>query len=155
MIRTLSMSSLIVLLSGCALAAPFEGPGYDMSEGLLIEADGPLIAVVTHARHAKGKGKEFDAHVDAIVEQLEASPGYVGKSLRGEIGGRDAWTLSVWEDEASVSGFMAQGAHLDAVNASSEITELLRAARFEIAPEEMPPDWGEALDILDEQSPME
>lgn len=140
-----------ILFAGCAISAPFSGPGWDGE--LLTEAEGPFIAAVTHTRAAKGAGRDFDRHVDAVLDQMEGQPGFIGGSLRGRILGREAWTMTVWEDEASLGAFVGSGAHLEAMVDASTVIEGVWSATYPVTREEMPPSWSRALDELEKVEP--
>jgi len=140
---------IVAWLLACTPAQPLAGPGYDPKEGLLIEAD-TLVAAVTYAEIARGQRSAFDDHVDAIVEQTEVSGGFVARSLRGELAGREVWTLTVWEDEESMAAFAASDAHLAAMGAAHEVTEQFDAAYWTLDASEMPVSWDDALLRLEE-----
>ena len=136
------------LLSACSLAAPLDGPQLD-DRGAAVSTEGPVLAVVTHARIASGAGKRFDEHVQAISDQLEQQPGFIGSSLRAKLGTRERWTLTVWEDEVSMMEFVVSGAHLAALSETGEVIDGVRPAHWELDANELPIDWSTALDHLE------
>lgn len=140
-----------ILLAGCAISQPFSGPGWDGE--LITDAEGPFVTAVTHTRAAKGAGKEFDRHVDAVLDQMEEQPGFIGGSLRGRIIGREAWTMTVWEDEASLGAFVGGGAHLEAMVDASSVVDGVWSVTYSVTREEMPPSWSHALDELEKVEP--
>jgi heme-degrading monooxygenase HmoA len=145
-------SALLLLpCAACALSTPFSGPGFD--EGLVTDAPGPFVAVATHTRASRGMGGAFDDHVSAVTDQLATQPGFVGGSLRGRLLGREAWTLTVWEDEESLADFVSSGAHLEAMNDAPDVIDGVYYASWSVARDEMPPSWDDALDHLADAEP--
>ena len=144
---------LCALGAACTPASPFSGPGYDPDRGLLTEAPGPFLAVVTHTAVKPGQDDAFDAHVEAIEAQLEAAPGFVGSSLRGEVFGPERWTLTVWTSEAALGAFYGGGAHARAMQDTTEVVEAVYSAGWELQPESVPPSWDEALEALEAVEP--
>ena len=145
---------LFLTITACGPAErPFEGPGFDAESGVTTTAEGPFFAVVTHAGVAKGQVKDFEAHVAAIMTQLdEGQSGYVGSSLRGQ--GLDRWTLTVWEDEESLGAFAFGEVHLAAMAETGTLTDVSRSTSWTIQPDAMPPSWDDALDKLDADRPL-
>lgn len=157
-LRTWASSPLLAVgLAGtaCAAASPFEGPGYDRADGVTTAADGPFVAVVTHTRMAEGARDAFDAHVEAVVDQASDAPGFVGSSLRGEIFGRERWTLTVWETDADLGTFYGSGAHAEAMRDAHDVIDAVYSHRFEVDRAAMPPRWGETLRLLDRHEPVD
>ncbi len=143
---------ILMTLFACAASTPFEGPGVSDDGALRTDHAGPFVVAVTHAKPAKGKGGAFNDHVDAIEAQLLEMDGFVGYSFRGEIGGRDRWTLTLWESEDALMGFITTGVHIEAMAQSGELLEEIHSGVWvEEDPGQLPPTWGEALDFLDEQ----
>lgn len=134
--------------SACTLHSEFIGPGFE--EGTYISKyAGPFLVAVTHARSASGQSAAFGDHVEAIEQQIATSDGLIGYSLRGDIPGRDNWTLSIWESEEDMVEFMTTGAHLAAMGDAGTVLEEGHFEWWEEAdPAAMPPVWSEALDRL-------
>lgn len=143
----LRLVALSALAAGCTVASPMTGPGWD-GDALLTDAEGPFVAVATHTRIAKGEGAAFDDHVDAITAQLDGQEGFVARSLRAKLPGRERWTLTVWEDEESLAAFVVGGAHADAMGDSATVIEGLYSVSWTVEPDAMPIEWGDVLDRL-------
>ncbi len=62
---------------------------------------------LTAHRHVPG----FLRDTLRIRAQLKSAPGLVGYGLLAELGRRTFWTVSVWEDEASLRTFAAAEPH--------------------------------------------
>ncbi|MCA9566405.1 MAG: DUF3291 domain-containing protein [Myxococcales bacterium] len=139
--------SPFLFLAACSIGAPLAGPDLEAAAA----GEGPYIAVATHTRYARGQQKAFGELVDAVNAQMDAQPGFVGRALRARVGGRERWTLTVWEDEASLEAFAyAQGSHADAMAQSATVIDGVYSARWEVQPDELPIPWSEALDHLAE-----
>ena len=144
------------LIVACAPAQPFDGPGFDMkNDRLTSDADGPFIAVITHTRVAKGESGLFGEHVDGIMGQLDDQSGFVGSSLKGQIFGRERWTLTVWEDAQSLVGFRDSGAHAKAMYDQDTVVDEVYYAYWELDRDAVPPSWDKALTELDKVEPEE
>ena len=137
------------LTTGCAVSGPFEGPGFSEGE-VTTNTDGPLLAVVTYARRASGERSAFQSYVDTITHQLDETDGLIGYELRGELPGREVWTVTVWESEGAMLDFVASGAHATAMGASSQVVAEFDSAHLEVEAEDLPLDWSELLAALDD-----
>jgi quinol monooxygenase YgiN len=141
---------ILLALAACNLHTPFDGPG--MADGALAtDHEGPFVVAVTYARSAPGEGRRFGDHVTAIEEQLADADGLVGYSLRGDLVGRDNWTLSVWESEDALLAFLTTGAHLAALGEAGTVLQDSRFASWD-EPDRaaLPPTWDQALAFLEE-----
>ena len=142
------------LLVACAPAQPFSGPGFDAdNDRVLSDSAGPFVAVITHTKVAKGEAGLFNDHVDGILDQLEKQPGYVGGSLKGQLFGRERWTLTVWDDPQALVAFRDSGAHQKAMDDQDTVVEQVYYAYWELDKSEVPPSWDTALKELDKVEP--
>lgn len=143
---------IIPQLLACAIAQPFAGPGY-ADGAVTVAPDGPFLVAATQATPAAGEEATFGNHVDAIQATLDAmdvESGLVGYSLRGEIGGRDNWTLTVWTSEAAMLDFVLSDAHTAAMTEAEQIVDIGRFVHWEESdPAAIPPDWESVLDRLE------
>lgn len=57
----------------------------------------------------------FDELNNAIIPELTAAPGLMGVSIRSSAACNTARTLTVWQDEAAMMGFVAGPAHSNAI----------------------------------------
>ncbi len=145
----------MVLLSGCAISTPFKGPGYDAKQGSLRNAAGQVsndvIVAITLAtlEGDRADRRIFWTHVRKVEESLATQPGLLGYSLRTEILGSSAWTLTVWETEDALRAFVEDLVHQDAMRAGKPALAIARFARFSAVPAKIPLAWDDALNILD------
>jgi heme-degrading monooxygenase HmoA len=122
-VQALTFALVSVLVTGCELAQPFEGPGYSSSDGLTSDAEGPFTVSTTKLILKDGDSEAqgiFDAHTDVMTEALKTAPGLVGLSSSGTIGGATYRTLSVWESEEDMLGWVTSAAHGEAMSAMAD-----------------------------------
>jgi heme-degrading monooxygenase HmoA len=142
---------LIWTLLACRMSSPFEGPGFDDDGNFIAEPEAPVVVALTYGRPARGEAAAFEDHVGAILEQLEETDGVYGWSLRGELGGRERWTMTLWESEAAMMDFVLSGNHLEAMAYDPVLFEDGEFAHWEEAdPSALPPTWSDATARLDE-----
>jgi hypothetical protein len=89
----------------------------------------------------------------AIQNQLNNSTGLVGYSMRAQIFGKKAWTLSVWENEDALEEFVEKMPHSGVMrDISHQLTGGQRFVRWRIQGSHVPPSWEDALTKIDESS---
>lgn len=145
----LSLSALAGL-GGCAVGRPMRGPGPG-------GVTGDLVVVVTHVRIDDEARDAFFDYVLGLEKTLRDGdyPGFVGLSLRVELLGDEAWTLSAWRSEAEMMAFVHSEAHLDAMTDGLMTVDDSRFARFTVPAETYPIAWRTALAELEKQPPLE
>jgi len=87
-----------------------------------------------------------------IQEQLEDARGLVGYSMRVQLLGKKAWTLSVWEDEAALQEFVRKSPPADTMRKPIIQPGKARFVRFKLDGSKVTPSWDEALGQLDARS---
>jgi hypothetical protein len=87
----------------------------------------------------------FFGHVRAIQGQLQRAEGLVGYSLRAKLFKRDYWTLSVWNDEASLMRFVRNLPHGDVMRSLSGDMGSTQFVRWRLSGSATPPRWDDAL----------
>lgn len=85
---------------------------------------------------------------NAIEDQLKSSKGLVGYSLRAQLLGKKAWTLSVWESEAALQDFVRKRPHVDTMRRLGPQLGSTKFVRWKLLGSEVPPTWDKALDRL-------
>lgn len=134
---------------------PFEGPGYDIKDGLLldIDADTPLVIAATYLPVGKDGKDLFDERMEALQGELAAGPeGLVGFSLGQKLVGREYRTVSVWESEDAMMAFVLGEAHLAAMGDSASIAEPGVDAivhQWETTAAQLPPVWDDVIEHTD------
>src|SRR5690349_4862735 len=90
----------------------------------------------------------FSRQSSAIQKQLKDSPGLIGYSLRAQLLGKKAWTLSVWQDERSLSEFVGRSPHVETMKKVS-LGGARKFVRWKLSGSQVPPKWDEAIKHLD------
>jgi quinol monooxygenase YgiN len=80
-----------------------------------------------------------------VRRQLRTSPGLIGYSLAAQLGAKQFWTLSVWEDEAALRTFVAAPPHLPVMTTMSPYLGKTRFVRWNVKGTELPLQWDDAL----------
>ena len=149
------LAAAALFASGCTVGKPFRGPGFEPGRGVTLEEAGDTVLVaITHTvlNRDRMARRAFGRHLWKVVDAMPEQPGLVGYSVRRELFGDEAWTLSVWVDEASLEGFVRSEAHRNAIAVGGRALESVRFARIELEAEELPLEWPRALELLDARS---
>ena len=91
----------------------------------------------------------FVRYVMAIRNQLAGADGLVGYSLRAEPLARRYWTLSVWEGEEALRGFMGSVPHVEIMRKLGPEMGDTKFIRWTVPGSEAEVSWREALERLD------
>ncbi len=156
LLRQVGLRSIFVtLLSGlsaCAISTPFQWPGFDAKKGVTIANAGTeVIAVITHVVVDPQKDRAaFDDHTLRVANNMAGEPGLIGYSVRKELLGNEAWTVSIWVDEASISRFVSTPRHRTAMREGSSAMAAVRFRRFKVAATELPLNWDRILQVLED-----
>jgi len=133
---------------------PFAGPGYDPQKGILAEGE-EFIVGLSHVIIDKSSGSDqqtFWKHVQAVGDTMGKHPGLVGASRRTLLfGQREAWTMSVWTDEASLKAFVRSEIHREAMQQGMPAVAQARFARVSMHRGQLPLTWSRAIEILETQ----
>ncbi len=131
--------------SGCAISTPLRGPGYDRDKGITLPDVGDKVVVaLTHATLSERR-RNFDEDVNLVANSLATTDGLIAYSLRKELLGDEAWTMTVWRDEAALEAFVASAVHQRAIRNSAQELAAARFWRFEIDRSMLPISWETAL----------
>lgn len=87
----------------------------------------------------------FARHNIRITRQLQTAPGLVGYSKLGRPWVKRFWTLSAWEDEAALAGFVHAGSHVRAMVELPSRMGPTRFVRWTLPGAALPPRWDDAL----------
>jgi quinol monooxygenase YgiN len=80
-----------------------------------------------------------------IQRQLRTTSGLIGYSLRARLAAKQFWTLSVWEDEASLQAFVAAPPHVAVMKAMAPYMTATRFVRWNAKGADLPLRWDDAL----------
>ncbi|MDJ0711718.1 MAG: hypothetical protein QNJ14_15115 [Woeseiaceae bacterium] len=145
---TALLMATLVGLAGCTISMPFR---YADSAAREQGGSETLIVSLTMAEYQPGwkSRRVFWRYVGQVEESLADSPGLVGHSLRRQIIGNRAWTMTVWKDESSLRAFAGSPAHQDAIRQALPTLEDVRFARVELPAHEIPISWEQAEQLLE------
>ncbi len=133
-----------VMLSACTISTPYKSmPAMDK-----LPATQPVIVVVTYANVGTDRGRFYE-NVWLVADSMDRQPGLLGYSLRRELFGHQAWTMTAWQDQQSIASFASSGIHQQAIDTSYASLNAVRFARFETTLDELPLDWDTALELLE------
>lgn len=150
--RRAALTALAGLAGGCTFATPYRelrsGPGVSApgaGETVVIALSEVTLGPDRAARAAFWEGMR------AFERDLPNHPGLLGYSLRRELLGDRAWTMTVWESEAALGRFVSSPVHAAAIRASHAAIRDQRFATLSRPRAEAPLRWPEALDVLARQ----
>ncbi|HIP80056.1 MAG TPA: hypothetical protein EYH07_16550 [Kiloniellaceae bacterium] len=148
---TIAALSLLAL-GGCTIATPFKGPGFDPKEGVTLEGSDRVVVAITRAvlQGDRSERSDFWTNVWRVEASLEARQGFIGYSLRRELFGAEAWTMTAWIDESSLDAFVSSSVHQTAIEQSLPALGQTGFARFEVERDDIPLSWDRAVEILEE-----
>lgn len=133
-------------LTGCAISTPQRVVPLAPGE----PADARVYGSITRARvrpESRAEFAELTRRVAALLDQ--GLPGLVCHSIRRELLGRQAWTLTVWRSPAAREQFARHSVHAEAMTASQRLLAEVRVRRLALRRDELPLSWAKALALLD------
>lgn len=136
------------LLASCSISSPFRIP--DSTRSAPPAPDDPVIVVVTQAKVGSNiaRNLQFWRQVSRVYRSLETQPGLLGYSIRRQLLGDQAWTITAWSDAAALQAFVAGGVHRQAMNEGSPALTAMSFVRAEVRYRELPLSWAAAEHIL-------
>ncbi len=140
LIRALQPVALAFGLGACTIATPLRTTG---------PAPETVVVAITQASLKPDKRMAFDRSLDTVAAILSGTPGLLGWSLRRELFGTEAWTLTIWESDAARAAFVGSQVHRDAIQASIPALTGTRFARLTLPSRELPFGWPQALAVLE------
>lgn len=132
------------LVGGCAISTPYPR----ISQAPAGVADSSLVVVVTHITLNTAERAEFDRQTRRVVASLPSQPGLVGYSVRRELLGNQAWTLTVWDAEEVRQNFVSSAVHREAMGKSAAAIAAVQFKRVTLPRNQVPADWDAALQLL-------
>jgi hypothetical protein len=138
-----------LMLMGCATSPPrgvvrLEGPGIDATTGRPIGTETVVIGL-THAKLGSrlDRNARFWWHSIRTVGSLPRNQGYLGYSIRTYILAGEAWTVTVWQDEASMKAFFLSPTHKAAMRNGYSAMAAARFGRIVKKASDFPISWEE------------
>jgi hypothetical protein len=102
-------------------AAPLDGPG--VSDGALIPGDHVVSSTYLQIGRDAASRQLFEQLVAPVTAELQVRPGLLALSFGSSESCGTVRTLSVWEDDVAMLGFVTSTAH---ANAMARVTEISR-----------------------------
>lgn len=142
--------AVVFSLGGCTIATPYK----ELAAEPDADGENTVVISLTHAvlSDDRSKRKRFWNQVESVQATLSNRPGLIGYSMRRELLGNDAWTMTVWRDKESLQAFVTSPTHLAAMRDGLPGLEDARFARFEVERQRVPLSWETALSYLDTHS---
>ena len=111
-----------------------------------------LVLVVTRAE-LKNDGKSsklFNQHVKRIRQNIDNQKGLYGYSLRRELFGNTAWTMTLWKDENAIKNFKTSPFHLAAMTDANTILASASFAMITVDSQQLSLNWTSVLPLLED-----
>ena len=149
MILTLALTSLLQGCQRLPVSTPFKILEPPAGQATPEE----LVVVITYAeiKDNSESASLFNKYLDKVAENIDNQPGLYGYSLRKELLGNKAWTMTAWDHEQSIAAFRNSPFHLPAVSEAPTVLKMARFARIEINNSDLPLSWDYALRLLAER----
>lgn len=135
------------LLSACSIATPFR----KVPAGSEQVENATTVVVITEVTlgGSSEQRSDFWTGVYRVQKELPMQPGLIGYSVRQELLGNRAWTMTVWQTESDVRRFTNTAVHLEAMQSGQAALLDLRFARFQRDQRLPAPTWEEAMRALE------
>jgi heme-degrading monooxygenase HmoA len=143
---------MLASLTACAGASSFKGPGFDTETGQVKSDKDTVMVGLTHPVLGDRffKNVTFWRHSVKVVRSLENNPGFIGFDLRTSIWDGEAWTVTVWEDEASLDSFITSPTHQTAIREGWSALVTAEFARVSVPRAEIPLSWERVETLMKE-----
>lgn len=130
------------------MSTPLRGPGF--ANGQVTAKQDTVVVALTHVVTGKNRkaNRTFWSHVWAVVETLPEQPGLVAYSVRRELLGNEGWTMTIWQDHASVAQFVASAPHQQAMREGLPALTAVTFARLDVPADDIPMPWKRAEALL-------
>lgn len=145
-----ALTMSVVGLSGCQLATPFAGPGYDRERGVTLADAGDTVTIgVTNAVVRPFQRAAFDDYTRRVIKSLPENNGYIGHSVRSRILGNEVWTMTMWRDEDALNAFVRSDTHRAAMREGLSGVKRAKFLRSQWPRTSPPPTWDDILARLE------
>jgi quinol monooxygenase YgiN len=138
--------SFVLTLGGCTIATSFPNTKQLSTRN----GKSTVVLVLTKIEIDTKQRKAFDQHTRRVIRHMSKQPGLLGFSARRELIGPNGWTISIWKDDASRAQFMRTAVHREAIKASLPAIIRVTSKRIDVAPQELPKNWREAIALMDQ-----
>jgi heme-degrading monooxygenase HmoA len=144
-----SLVVVAALLPSCTVSTPFGGAGYSKSKGVTLpDAPEYVVVGVTHAALRGRFAGTFREQTLRVLDTMDTHDGAIGHSARFRVLGKEAWTMSVWRDEAALDAFVRSPVHRTAMREGTPAMSSAKFMRFTWPAKDVPPTWAAVLEKL-------
>ena len=143
--RLLVPATVTAFLSACAISTPFPRVASGPNDG----SGDKVLLVLTRAVVDQRARAEFDKQTRRVMDSMASHPGLLGYSARRQLFGNQAWTMSIWVDDAARARFVRSEVHLEAIARSMPAIFTVESKRLMVQCKELPVDWTNALALFD------
>jgi heme-degrading monooxygenase HmoA len=139
--QILSILVVIPALASCAISTPYrvkkESP-----------PDAQVVVSFTRVALDQKKRSVFDSYVKEIASTLDQQTGLLGYSLRREVFGNQAWTVTVWESDEALMRFVNSQLHTEAMEKSEPSVVGTDFVRKRMKSGDIPVPWTEIVEMF-------
>lgn len=129
----------LLALGGCAIGMPYRTVSAPPDPGA------PVVVALTWATVDPQRRASFDRYTARLLDILPQQPGLLGYSVRREVFGNEAWTMTVWSSDEARRAFVHSPLHQEAILESYAAVTRTRFVRYVASPAELPPRWDDSL----------
>jgi heme-degrading monooxygenase HmoA len=137
----------LFVTAGCELAQPFEGPAFEGGGRLKADVpDGTYIvsSTVISIKDDEASQKRFQELADQLFAAIGTQPGLLGWSRSLIIGGNEYRTLTIWQDEEAMLGWVTSDLHSQAMAEGPDFSSGGAVVSWAATKAELPPTFDEA-----------
>lgn len=140
---------VLPFFTSCVVGSPFKKSA--QSKELNLSEDRPVVLVVSEANIQGNPWTQilFWKNTSAVNRDLDNNKGFLGGSIRRQLFGSRAWTMTVWLDEDSLENFIYSPVHDKAIQESKSALKRTNFYRREILWKEVPLSWESAIQELE------
>lgn len=145
MLKIIGSVLLLFSLSGYYLTKPYEQFETHI-QNTELKPDTKVLVAITYIEEGSNADQNdlFWENNSAVIDDLENQSGLLGYSVRKELFGNRAWTMTTWRDTASMKKFRRSTYHKKAMNESIDAAQKAGFAKVWVAYARIPLDWEEA-----------
>lgn len=138
-----------LLLSNCVIGSPFTKS--QQSRTLDLKDEQEVVLAITEATTTGSIFERFIfwRRVSDVNNDLNNNKGYLGGSIRRQVFGSKAWTMTVWLDEESLENFVESRIHARAMREGANALEKSNFHRMRVQWKNLPLTWQEAIQELE------
>ncbi len=154
-VKLIMLATFISTIVGCTIASPFQKSS--KIDSTLIKPETIVLVALTEVE-TKGSILEqitFWKRVSSVRSSLEDNKGYLGGCIRRQVFGNRAWTMTVWENEDSLEGFVYSREHERAMKEGAPAVEANRFYRIRKPWKHIPLPWKDVEMLVRENGRME